>query len=555
MVSFKKQLTDLLVKNHLLTPEQLEEAIRIQKKEGGRLTDILVERGYINQERLLGVLSDVLDIPPLNLNKVKVDSSSFAEKINPQMVERYHFLPISKIGNTLTVATDDPLNIFVLDDLKIATKCEIRPVLVTSEQLSQAIKKYCQQTEQSLIEKLSQDIKELRLELVEKKEEKANLEELERLAYETPIIKIVNLLIAEGIRNKASDILIEPLEKNTRVRYRVDGLLREGRRFPRTMHNALISRIKVLSNLNIAETRLPQDGRFKAKVEGREVDFRVSVIPSNIGEKVALRVLDKSTLTLDLDKLGFDPQTLQRLKEAVEKPHGMVLLCGPTGTGKTTTLYSILKYVDSPEKNIVTVEDPVEYQLPGINQVTYRQDIGLTFSTALRSILRQDPDIIMIGEIRDYETLDIGIKSALTGHLVLSTLHTTTASEAITRMLDMGIEPFLITSSVIGVGAQRLVRRICEHCKERYSTPEGEFFRGRGCASCRNTGYKGRTGIMEFLLLTPKIKELIAERALEERIREEAIKEGMLTLREEGLKKARAGITTLEEVIRVTGER
>jgi len=270
---------------------------------------------------------------------------------------------------------------------------------------------------------------------------------------------------------------------------------------------------------------------------------------------VALRVLDKSTLTLDLDKLGFDPQTLQRLKEAVEKPHGMVLLCGPTGTGKTTTLYSILKYVDSPEKNIVTVEDPVEYQLPGINQVTYRQDIGLTFSTALRSILRQDPDIIMIGEIRDYETLDIGIKSALTGHLVLSTLHTTTASEAITRMLDMGIEPFLITSSVIGVGAQRLVRRICEHCKERYSTPEGEFFRGRGCASCRNTGYKGRTGIMEFLLLTPKIKELIAERALEERIREEAIKEGMLTLREEGLKKARAGITTLEEVIRVTGER
>lgn len=554
MSSFKQQLTELLLKKKLLTPSQLKEAINSQKKEGGKLSQILVNKGYVKQEELLAALSDILNIPPLDLSKIKLNPALFNKDIPPKMVEQYHFIPISKIGRTLTVATDDPLNIFVLDDLKIATNCELKTVITTSTQLSEAIKKYCQQSSEESLEEIAQDIEELKLELVKKKEEKVNLQELEKLAYETPIIRIINLLISEGVRNRASDLLVEPLEKETRVRYRIDGVLRESKRFPKAMHNALISRIKVLSNLDIAEMRLPQDGRFKAKVENQEVDFRVSVIPSGIGEKVALRILDKTTLTLDLDKLGFDPQNLRRLKDAVRRPHGMILICGPTGTGKTTTLYSILKYIDSPEKNIVTVEDPVEYQLPGINQVTYRQDIGLTFSRALRSILRQDPDVIMIGEIRDYETLDIAVKAALTGHLVLSTLHTTTASEAITRMLDMGIEPFLISSSVIGVGAQRLVRKVCECCREKYSTSEGVFYRGKGCPNCENTGYKGRVGIMEFLLLTPKIKELIANKGLEEEIRKEAIKSGMLSLREEGLKKAREGITTLEEVIRVTAE-
>ncbi|MCD6093778.1 MAG: Flp pilus assembly complex ATPase component TadA [Candidatus Omnitrophica bacterium] len=554
MSSFKQQLTELLLKKKLLTPSQLKEAINSQKKEGGKLSQILVNKGYVKQEELLAALSDILNIPPLDLSKIKLNPALFNKDIPPKMVEQYHFIPISKIGRTLTVATDDPLNIFVLDDLKIATNCELKTVITTSTQLSEAIKKYCQQSSEESLEEIAQDIEELKLELVKKKEEKVNLQELEKLAYETPIIRIINLLISEGVRNRASDLLVEPLEKETRVRYRIDGVLRESKRFPKAMHNALISRIKVLSNLDIAEMRLPQDGRFKAKVENQEVDFRVSVIPSGIGEKVALRILDKTTLTLDLDKLGFDPQNLRRLKDAVRRPHGMILICGPTGTGKTTTLYSILKYIDSPEKNIVTVEDPVEYQLPGINQVTYRQDIGLTFSRALRSILRQDPDVIMIGEIRDYETLDIAVKAALTGHLVLSTLHTTTASEAITRMLDMGIEPFLISSSVIGVGAQRLVRKVCERCREKYSTSEGVFYRGKGCPNCENTGYKGRVGIMEFLLLTPKIKELIANKGLEEEIRKEAIKSGMLSLREEGLKKAREGITTLEEVIRVTAE-
>lgn len=554
MSSFKQQLSELLIKKKILTSSQLEEAISTQKREGGELSKILVNKSYVKQKELLASLSDVLNIPPLDLSKIKINPAVFNKDIPSKMVQQYHFIPISKIGRTLTVATDDPLNIFVLDDLKIATNCELKTVITTSAQLSKAIRKYCQESSEESLEKIAHDIEELKLELIEREEEKVDSQELEKLAYETPIIRIINLLISEGVKNKASDLLIEPLEKKTRVRYRIDGVLKESKRFPKAMHNALISRIKVLSNLDIAEMRLPQDGRFKAKVENQEVDFRVSVIPSGIGEKVALRILDKTTLTLDLDKLGFDSQNLKALKEAIGKPHGMILICGPTGTGKTTTLYSILKYIDSPEKNIVTVEDPVEYQLPGINQVTYRQDIGLTFSTALRSILRQDPDIIMIGEIRDYETLDISIKSALTGHLVLSTLHTTTASEAITRMLDMGMEPFLISSSIIGVGAQRLVRKICERCKEKYSLSEGVFFRGKGCPDCENSGYKGRIGIIEFLLLTPKIKELIANKALEGEIRREAIKSGMLSLREDGLRKAKQGITTLEEVMRVTGE-
>ncbi len=553
-----------MIEKNLLTLRQLEETIKTQKEEGGKLSKILVDKGYVKEKELLAALSDISNIPPLNLSKIKINPALFSKELSPQMIQQYHFFPISKIGKTLTVAIDDPLNVFVLDDLKIATNCEIKTVITTSAQLSQAIEKYCQQLSEESLGKVAQDIEELKLELIQGKEEKVDTQELEKLAYETPIIKIINLLLSEAAKDKANDLLIEPLGEKTRVRCRIDGVLKEKRKFPKGMHNALVSRIKVLANLNIAEMRIPQDGRFKAKIESREVDFRVSIIPSNIGEKVALRILDKSALTLDLDKLGFNEQNLSRLKEIVQKPHGMLLVCGPTGTGKTTTLYSILKHIDSPEKNIVTVEDPVEYQLSGINQVTYRQDIGLTFSAALRSILRQDPDIIMIGEIRDYETLDISIKSALTGHLVLATLHTTTASEAITRMIDMGVEPFLISSSLIGIGAQRLVRRICEYCKQEYTLSSEEqkelgldknvFFRGKGCDNCENSGYRGRVAIMEFLSLTPEIKELIGKKALDKEVQKEAVKSGMLTLRQDGLAKAEKGITTLEEVLRITVE-
>lgn len=365
---------------------------------------------------------------------------------------------------------------------------------------------------------------------------------------------------------KASDVLIEPMEKKLRVRYRIDGLLREIKSPPRIMYEAIISRLKVMSNLNIAEHRLPQDGRFKIRIQNREVDFRISVLPSSEGEKAAMRILDKNQAMLDLDKLGFDGKALDDLKRESQRPHGMIIVCGPTGCGKTTTLYSILKFIDSPEKNIITVEDPVEYDLYGINQITIHPNIGLTFGSSLRSILRQDPDIIMVGEIRDYETADIAIKAALTGHLVLSTLHTTTAPGSVVRLLNMGIEPFLITSSVVLVAAQRLARKICPNCREEYKINKAAFkdyeiktdkeniilHRGRGCRECFNTGYKGRVGLIETLVLTPKIRELIVNKAQEYQIREAARKESMATLREDGFKKALTGITTWEEVLRLT---
>jgi len=358
-------------------------------------------------------------------------------------------------------------------------------------------------------------------------------------------------------------VLIEPLEDELRIRYRVDGILVEGRRPPKKIHNAIISRLKVMADLNIAERRLPQDGRFKMKIHNREVDFRISVLPSNMGEKAALRVLDKSQVTLNLDDLGFENKPLADLKRMAQRPHGMILVCGPTGCGKTTTLYSVLKYIDVPDKNIITVEDPVEYQLFGINQVSVRLDIGLTFAGSLRSILRQDPDIIMIGEIRDFDTVDIAIKSALTGHLVLSTLHTTTASGSIVRLINMGVEPFLITSSVLLVASQRLVRKICPQCKEDYELDQAtvkrlnlkgriKAFRGKGCKNCLNTGYKGRVGVIETLVLTPKIRDLIIERAQDNIINDAARKEGMESLRKNGVAKIQAGLTTVEEILRVT---
>ncbi|MBP9855409.1 MAG: type II/IV secretion system protein, partial [Candidatus Omnitrophica bacterium] len=392
---------------------------------------------------------------------------------------------------------------------------------------------------------------------------------VEEISQEAPIIRLTDTIIQQSVLAKASDVFIEPMEKTVRIRYRIDGVIREIDRLAKVLHFPIISRIKVISNLDISEHRLPQDGRFKTIISGnRPVDFRVNVLPTAFGEKIVLRVLDQEGTVLDIDKLGFDPKSLIALKECAAKPHGMILTCGPTGSGKTTTLYSVLKYVDSPEKNIVTVEDPVEYLMPTINQVNVRPQMGLTFSTSLRSILRQDPDIILIGEIRDSETMDIAVKAALTGHLVLSSLHTTTAAGSVVRMMNMGVEPFLICSSVLAIVAQRLLRKICLFCKEPVEIPKPtadkvgltrlfpdqniQLFRGKGCKKCFNTGYKGRVGITEILVISPQIRETILNRAGEAAMKALARKEGMRTMREDGLTKAMEGLTTLEEVLRVT---
>ena len=565
--SLKERLRDILINGRLITPEQLNEAIDVQKKKGGHLASILVNLGYIGEKDLLLTLSKELNIPPANLSKLEIPPE-IIKLIPKHMAEHYGIIPISRIGKTLTVAMSDPLNVFAMDDVKVLTGFEIRPVVSTEKSIVQAVERYYAAPASVTIEDIIEETKKSKMEIViEETKEEGGIDsgDLLRLAQETPVIKVTNALLAEAIKRKASDLLVEPLENELRIRYRVDGILQETKAPPKSMQNAIISRLKVMSELDIAERRLPQDGRFKIKVGNRMVDFRISIIPASFGEKAALRVLDKSALMLEMDKLGFEQANLEKIKECSSRPHGMILVCGPTGCGKTTTLYSVLNFVDRPEKNIITVEDPVEYQLKGINQVTYREDIGLTFARALRSILRQDPDIIMVGEIRDSETADIAIKSALTGHLVLSTLHTTDASGSIVRLINMGVEPFLISSSVIMVVAQRLVRVLCPNCKEFYEPGQqlkkdlrlaGDrkwiFYRPKGCKVCGGTGYRGRIGIIEVLVLTPAIKELVMKRASEAEIKIAARKAGMSTLRENGLQKVKNGITSLKEIMRVT---
>ncbi len=568
MISLKERLTELLIKNNLISQEDLDKAVVAQKEKGGRLSDILVKMGFINENDLTLILSQSLGLPPIDMSRVKIDPS-IAKVIPAEIARYYQIMPVSKIGNSLTLAMADPLNIFAIDDVKALTGFEINPVIGRPKEIMAAIENYYSEDSHQMIEDIIKGISDSeKLELVKESRDEMDTEELSRLVQEAPVIKLSETILKQAVEAKASDILIEPLLDKMRIRFRVDGVLIETDSPPKNLLAPLISRVKVITGLDIAEHRLPQDGRFKIRFEEREVDFRVSILPSAMGEKLALRILDKSTAMLDIEKLGFSPESLNILKKAALRPHGMILVCGPTGCGKTTTLYSILKHVDSPEKNIITVEDPVEYQLPGLNQVTARPDIGLTFSAALRSILRQDPDIIMIGEIRDFETVDIAIKAALTGHLVLSTVHTTTAAGSIVRLVDMGVEPFLITSSLIAIVAQRLLRKICPICKESYelsdevinkigigNLPSGKqtvFYRGKGCKKCFNSGYAGRVGIAEILYLTPKIKELIMSRAEEHKIKNAGRGEGMLTLREEGFKKALEGLTSLEEVLKVT---
>lgn len=565
MTSLREKLTEIFIENKILTQDDLNLALRLQKEQGGRLSEILIKLHLIDEKELVSALSQGLGLPPIVLSRYTIDSQVL-KLIPKHTAKHYQIIPISKIGNTLTLAMADPLNIFAIDDVKTLTGFEINPIIAQQGEILEAIEKYYEEPASQVIEEIIRDIQGEKIELIKQdKEELLDVKELSRLIQETPIIRLTDMLLERSIEMKASDLLIEPLEKTMRIRIRVDGVLRTIESPPKQFHPSIVSRVKVMADLNIAEHRLPQDGRFKVKLRDREVDFRVSILPSAFGEKVALRVLDKSTATLDLDILGFDEKTLEIIKKCSRRPHGMILACGPTGSGKTTTLYSILKFVDTPTDNIITVEDPVEYQLEGINQVSIREEIGLTFANSLRSILRQDPDTIMVGEIRDFETVDIAIKSALTGHRVLSTLHTTTAPGSVVRLINMGVEPFLITSSLICIIAQRLVRKICNHCRESFSptntilsklqlkpSDKIALYKGKGCSKCFNSGYMGRTVLAEVLALSPPIKELILEREQEHKIKNVARLEGMQTLREDGLLKCFSGTTTLEEVFRVT---
>ncbi|MBI4431904.1 MAG: Flp pilus assembly complex ATPase component TadA [Candidatus Omnitrophica bacterium] len=568
--TLKERLTQVLVQNGTLTREKLEEALKIQKQRKERIGDVLVHLGYISPDNLTEVLSAELGIPAIHLHRYKISPKATA-LVPRKLAEHYTLIPVSVFGTMLTVAMADPMNIEALDDIRRLTGMETRTLVAGEKEVREAIELYYGE---NISEKLEDAAKGIAEEGLQIEEEAAgpqkSVQELLRLTEEEPVVKLTNSILADGVKRRSSDIFIEPEEQNLRVRLRVDGLLQEGLLASRAMHAGVVSRIKVMSNLDIAEHRVPQDGRFKIKMRDREVDFRVSVLPTYFGEKVVLRVLDKDQAVLDIEKLGFEPEPLAALKKAAAHPHGMIVTCGPTGSGKTTTLYSVLKLIDTPDKNIVTVEDPVEFQIEGINQVPIRSEVDLTFAAALRSILRQDPDVIMVGEIRDAETADVAIKAALTGHLVLSTLHATTAAGAVTRFINMGIEPFLITSSILLAGSQRLVRKVCMKCREAYEPAKelirqlgitdrhlaGQkkivFYRGKGCEFCGKRGYSGRAVLLEALVLSPAVKNLILKSAQEYELKKQGRKEGMKTLRENGIAKILQGVTTPEEVMRVT---
>ena len=561
----------MLVQNNLLTPDKLEKALKIQKEKKERIGDILVELGYISRDNLLEVLSTELNIPAIHLSRYKISPETLT-LVSKKIAEHYCLIPVSSLEGTITLAMSDPMNVNALDEIHRTTGLGVRAVLASDKDIKEAIEHYYGENTTQSFEKVMKDMAgEGGVELQDVSAVSAGegtAQELLRLTEDAPIVKFTNSVLAEAVNRRSSDIFIEPEEKALRVRFGVDGMLQEGVSTAKAMHVGVVSRIKVMSDLDIAEHRVPQDGRFKVKVRGKEIDFRISVLPTYFGEKVVLRVLDKSQAVLDIEKLGFEPEPLADLKKAASHPHGMIIVCGPTGAGKTTTLYSVLKLIDAPEKNIVTVEDPVEFQLEGINQVSIRPEVKLTFAAALRSILRQDPDIIMVGEIRDAETADVAIKAALTGHLVLSTLHATTAVGSVTRLLNMGIEPFLITSSVLLAGSQRLVRKICTKCKEPYEPskelilqlgiPEKKlpkkvlFYRGKGCDACVRQGYSGRAVLLEGLTLTPAVKNLILKGAQEYQVKVLGRREGMKTLRENGISKILQGVTTPEEVMKVT---
>jgi type IV pilus assembly protein PilB len=571
MLPTQGTLKEILLRDHIVAPEDLNRAVEEQEHSGGELSHILLRLKLVAEDQLSVALSEALQIPLINLNAFRIDPSVL-KLIPKETAEKSLLIPISMFNDQMTIAMVDPLDMLTIDNIKAMTSMSVSVVLARPKDMRAAIERGYAQNNSSDLEEIFQVIKDTKeaksLELV-KDNSQFNKRTVENLSEAAQIITLTNTIIQQAVVAKASDVFIEPMENCLRIRYRIDGYIREIDRMSKSLHFPLISRIKVISSLDIAEHRLPQDGRFRIVTDqNREVDFRVNALPTAMGEKIVLRVLDKNQDMADIDKLGFEGESLERLKECCHKPHGMILACGPTGSGKTTTLYAILKYIDSPGRNIVTVEDPVEFQIKGFNQVNIRTEFGLSFPAALRSILRQDPDVILVGEIRDSETLDIAVKAALTGNLVVSSLHTTTAAGSITRMVNMGVEPFLITSSVMAIVAQRLLRRVCQKCHERYTATDeiikqfhlkellsnhtGEFYRPKGCAQCLNTGYKGRVGITETLVLTNKIKELILVSGSEGDIKKAARAQGMKTMREDAVIKASQGLTTLEEVIRLT---
>ncbi len=554
--------TGYLVKNKILSQQDLDKVLTAQKKRRGSLAELLVKLGYLREEEILNLLSGYLSVPPVRALNLDIPKEVLA--LIPERIARnYQVLPIGKIGDTLTLAMGDPLDILAIDDIKKLTKCEVNPIIAPFSQIKKAISDNYTQAPLESIEEIIESQKTDQLTFIKEAKKRISQEEIVRSTKEAPVIKFTNAFLKKSVVEKASDILIEPLENTSRVRLRIDGILRELETFSKKMHPFVVSRIKVLCNLNIAEYRLPQEGRFRSRISDRNIDFRVSILPSSLGEKVAIRILDKTAALLDLNLLGYEEGVLKELKQDSLKSHGLLLACGPTGAGKTTTLYSVINHIYSPEKNIVTVEDPIEYQLRGITQVSINPSIGLTFASGLRTILRQDPDIAMVGEIRDIETAGMAIKAALTGHLVLSTLHTTTSAGSITRLINMEVEPFLLSSTLIGVLTQRLVRVLCPKCKEETDLAEvlrkkyliskkALIYRPKGCNFCQNTGYKGRVALCEYLRVSPQIKRLINSCASEGAIKKESRLAGMRTLREDGAIKVEKGLTTLEEVIKAT---
>jgi type IV pilus assembly protein PilB len=600
-----ERIGELLVAERMITRDQLEQALREQKNNGTRLGYNLVKLGFIQETELTKMLARQYKMPAVDLSKFELDPR-IAKLVPGDLAIRHQVLPLKRDGRTLTVALADPTNLGVLDDLKFITRYDIFPVLAGEYTLRMVIERHYGTAEDQQMQSLMKVVEEIgendSVEVVEEKEEDVSAAALAAAVEDAPVVKLVNAILTDAVRRGASDIHFESFEHELRVRYRIDGALQEVMKPPQKMKAALISRFKIMSQLNIAERRVPQDGRIKLKVGNKVIDYRVSTLPTLFGEKIVLRILDKGNLTFDLEKFGIEPRAEKDLMEAVSNPYGMVLVTGPTGSGKTTTLYSALSKVNTIDTNIMTAEDPVEYNLFGINQVQVRTEIGMTFAAALKAFLRQDPNIIMVGEIRDLETGGIAIKAALTGHLVLSTLHTNTAPETVTRLLDMGLEPFNVASALNLVLAQRLVRRICSNCRAKYDpsdeelsgmkvtrettlaemrfTPEalenakikatqdaaphlqglsmsttiGElpFFKGRGCDTCAGSGLKGRQGVYEVMAMSPRLRRLILQNVGAAEIRDAAVEEGMLTLRMDGWLKILKGITTTEQILRET---
>ena len=565
--TLKDKILKMLIDAKKLTKEEVDEAIALQKQKGIGLDKALIEKGHVKEQDLLALLVRELNIPFINLSKYKIDPE-FQEIVPERIARQYNIVPLSMLEDTLTIALSDPFNIFVVDDLKNITGKEIDIVMSTNAEIVKAIDTYYGVEDEATVTELSKDIQIEDFEIVSEQKQSEDSEGVIDESEKAPIIRMVNLVIKEAIRSRASDIHIEPEADGMRVRYRIDGILQDILNIPKENQNAVVVRIKIMARLDITTIYTPQDGRFKLKIGNKEIDFRVSILPTTYGQKIVMRILDKATLSVGLDGLGFEKKSLEILKKAIQKPFGMILVTGPTGSGKSTTLYSVINELNTVERNIITVEDPVEYLIEGLTQIQTHPDIGLTFAAGLRAMLRQSPDVVMVGEIRDNETADIAIKASLTGQLVFATLHTNDAAGALTRLVDMDVESFLVASSLVLVSAQRLCRKICKNCKEKVDVPKkvrerlnfklpagATFYHGKGCSKCNDTGYLGRMGITELLEIDDTIRDMLIEGRSSEDIKEYACKEnGMVTLWDDAMAKCVAGLTPLEEVLRIASK-